>query len=470
MRRRRFGRRRGGDRARRRAGASVTRVGDAASSPHAPRWPLIADPAGLPRSCPLCRWPPLLLLRGNASSASSRAVGSTCRPGGHPRLPASRDRRGLRRRVGVGPRGGEAVEEPGRHSRAVAQLEFFAQEELKQPGWYGALMAKADRILRTGEYREPCRRMRCMRSSPAAAASRSTGSFPTRRGSRRSRRCRSRRSMPTPSCPRCSRSRRGTGRLTTRATRSERYAVTPSDPPMRARSCTWYSKKDARCTFSSCNGWAEDQAQSWPSSPPRPRPASPSRRRWRGTSSPRRTRRARCPPAPPRPRPSPRPPARRAGSRRWRCPRRCPPARQLPGAAQCVAAADGVAGGEHGRVVQLGDEALVEVAQPVHELAVARLGGHDLHVGLVLAEVPPGADEGAGGAEPRDEVGDLGAVAQDLGAGGAVVRVGVGRVAVLVEHHPVRVLRGELLGHRDGLVRPARRGRGDDLRPVHRSS
>jgi len=28
---------------------------------------------------------------------------------------------------------------------------FFAQEELKQPGWYGSLLAKADRILRTGE-------------------------------------------------------------------------------------------------------------------------------------------------------------------------------------------------------------------------------------------------------------------------------------------------------------------------------
>ncbi len=141
---------------------------------------------------------------------------------------------------------------------------------------------------------------------------------------------------------------------------------------------------------------------------------------------------------------------------------------ELTGAAQRVVRADRVPRGEHLGVVELGDEALVEVAQAVDQLAVARLRGHDLNVGLALAQEPPGAHERARGAEPGDEVRDLGAVAQDLRAGGAVVRVGVGRVAVLVEHHPVGVLRGEPLGHRDGLVRAARRGRGDDLGAVHR--
>src|SRR6187431_1530938 len=50
--------------------------------------------------------------------------------------------------------------------------------------------------------------------------------------------------------------------------------------------------------------------------------------------------------------------------------------------------------------------AAVEVAQPVDELAVARLGGHDLHVGLLLAEEPARPHQGAGGAEPGHEVGD----------------------------------------------------------------
>src|SRR5262245_52645734 len=37
-------------------------------------------------------------------------------------------------------------------------------------------------------------------------------------------------------------------------------------------------------------------------------------------------------------------------------------------------------------VVQLRDEALVEIAQSVHELPVPGFGGDDAHVGLVLAE------------------------------------------------------------------------------------
>ncbi len=58
-------------------------------------------------------------------------------------------------------------------------------------------------------------------------------------------------------------------------------------------------------------------------------------------------------------------------------------------------------------------------------------------------------------------------VAQQLRAGALVVRLGVGRVAVLVEHHPVRILLGELLGGCDRLVRTAGRRRGDDPRAEH---
>ncbi len=61
---------------------------------------------------------------------------------------------------------------------------------------------------------------------------------------------------------------------------------------------------------------------------------------------------------------------------------------------------------------------------------------------------------------------DLRQVGQQLGPGALVMRVGVGRVAVLVEHHPVGVLGGQLLGVRDRRVRPALGGREDDPRAV----
>ena len=68
-------------------------------------------------------------------------------------------------------------------------------------------------------------------------------------------------------------------------------------------------------------------------------------------------------------------------------------------------------------VVELGDEALVEVAQAVDELAVARLGGDDPDVGLVLAEEAADAHQRAGGAEAGDEVRDRRQVGEELGAG-----------------------------------------------------
>src|SRR5947207_2924438 len=53
---------------------------------------------------------------------------------------------------------------------------------------------------------------------------------------------------------------------------------------------------------------------------------------------------------------------------------------QLPRPPQRVVGADGVPPIEDTRVVQLGHEPLVEVPQPVYQLAVARLGRDDLHV------------------------------------------------------------------------------------------
>src|SRR3954451_1292863 len=72
-------------------------------------------------------------------------------------------------------------------------------------------------------------------------------------------------------------------------------------------------------------------------------------------------------------------------------------------------------------VVQLGDEPLVEVAQPVDQLAVAGLGGDDRDVGLGVAEEPADAHQGARRAEAPDEVRDARQVGQDLGAGALLV-------------------------------------------------
>jgi hypothetical protein len=89
------------------------------------------------------------------------------------------------------------------------------------------------------------------------------------------------------------------------------------------------------------------------------------------------------------------------------------------------------------------------------------------HVGLVLPQEPGDAHQRARRPEAGDEVGDRRQVREDLRAGAVVVRLGVGRVAVLVQHHPVLVLRREPLRDGDGLVRPARGRRVDDLRAEH---
>ncbi|BFO21905.1 hypothetical protein SHKM778_82930 [Streptomyces sp. KM77-8] len=159
----------------------------------------------------------------------------------------------------------------------------------------------------------------------------------------------------------------------------------------------------------------------------------------------------------------------RAGRRRWRRRRRFLLLEEFAGAGDGVGGADGEAGGEDGGVVQLGDEALVEVAQAVDEVVVARFGGDDPDVGLVLAQIAADAHEGAGGAEAGHEVGDGRQVGEDLGAGGRVVGAGVVRVAVLVEHDPVGVLGGEFLGDAYGGVGAAG-GRGGMISAPHMRS
>src|SRR4051794_6922787 len=140
---------------------------------------------------------------------------------------------------------------------------------------------------------------------------------------------------------------------------------------------------------------------------------------------------------------------------------------QLAHAADGVTRADREARVDQRLVVQLGDEALVEVAQAVDQLAVPRLGGDYPDLGLVRPEEAADAHQGAGRAEATDEVGHLGEVGEDLGTGALLVGEGVGVVAVLVEHHPVGVLLGDLLGASYGLVGAAGRGRGDDLGAPH---
>src|SRR5690349_3349331 len=67
---------------------------------------------------------------------------------------------------------------------------------------------------------------------------------------------------------------------------------------------------------------------------------------------------------------------------------------EFTGAGDRVGGADREAAGEDGGVVELGDEALVEVAQTVDEVVVARFGGDDPDVRLVLAQVAADAHEG----------------------------------------------------------------------------
>ena len=140
---------------------------------------------------------------------------------------------------------------------------------------------------------------------------------------------------------------------------------------------------------------------------------------------------------------------------------------QIAGTSHGIARADREPCVDQRCVVQLGHEAFVEVAQAVDEFAVARLGGHDPHLGLVLAEESADPHQRAGGAEPADEVRDGREIGQDLRTGAFVVSKRVGRIAVLIEHHPVGVLVSQSLGDPYGFVGSTGRRRGDDLGAPH---
>ena len=115
------------------------------------------------------------------------------------------------------------------------------------------------------------------------------------------------------------------------------------------------------------------------------------------------------------------------------------------------------------RIEDRRDEALVQRAQPVDEVAELRFGRDDLDVRVVLAKTLAASHQGAARAETGDEVGHLGQILDDLRAGSLVVGQGVVRVAVL-ERHEVGVLRrSHLVGDLDGAVRPLLRRRVDDL-------
>ncbi|MNQ96002.1 hypothetical protein D3C85_1115900 [compost metagenome] len=69
---------------------------------------------------------------------------------------------------------------------------------------------------------------------------------------------------------------------------------------------------------------------------------------------------------------------------------------------------------------------------------LCRLQAYHLHRRVLLLEVAGDPHDGARGAHGRDEVSDCPlALAPDLGAGGEVVGIRVGRVVELIEHQPL---------------------------------
>src|SRR4029077_14012092 len=108
-------------------------------------------------------------------------------------------------------------------------------------------------------------------------------------------------------------------------------------------------------------------------------------------------------------------------------------------------------------------EAVVERAQPLHELAGRWLDRDDLHRGVALLQISADAHECAARAETGDEDVDLRTVAPDLGAGAFVLGERVRRVAVLEQQAQRRVVGRELLGETDRAVAPLLAGRRHDL-------
>ena len=106
------------------------------------------------------------------------------------------------------------------------------------------------------------------------------------------------------------------------------------------------------------------------------------------------------------------------------------------------------------RVEGLGPEVLADALDQVRlDLRrrvdrAERVGADDLEVRVALLEVAPGARDRPAGADADHEVGDAAtALLPQLGPGGEVVRLRVGRVAVLVGLEGAGDLLGQALGH-----------------------
>ena len=107
------------------------------------------------------------------------------------------------------------------------------------------------------------------------------------------------------------------------------------------------------------------------------------------------------------------------------------------------------------RVERLGPEVLADALDEVGLDVVAgvdradRVGADDLDGRVALLEVAAGAGDRAAGADAGDEVRDAAArLLPQLGAGGRVVGVRVGRVEVLVGLEGARDLLGQAVGDR----------------------
>jgi hypothetical protein len=92
------------------------------------------------------------------------------------------------------------------------------------------------------------------------------------------------------------------------------------------------------------------------------------------------------------------------------------------------------------------DVPVVEIPEPVDDLAGRRLDGQHLHIRVLLLQVAAHAEQCARGSQSGHEVGHLGAVSPDLWSGPLVVGLRVGGIGILVEENPLGVLGGQRLG------------------------
>ncbi len=128
------------------------------------------------------------------------------------------------------------------------------------------------------------------------------------------------------------------------------------------------------------------------------------------------------------------------------------------------------------RVVRGGPEILADPLDQVRATGPAGVdrplgvGADDLHVGVLVLQVPPHPRDRAARADAGDEVGHpAGRLLPDLGAGRRHVRRRILGVVVLAGLEPTRRLRRDAIGHRVvglGVVGCHRRGADDDLGTV----